>query len=120
ARLRAAGYPDTLLNAYLGPGQAPATPGVLELTAIQALGLTPVTGPQLPLEDAVPAAARRPRAPRLQARARRPAGAHPHGRRGARLLAPGDARGVHPHPAGGPGVRRQPDARPVARRAVRA
>lgn len=45
SRLRAAGYPDSLLNKYLGPAQsgkvAPA-PGVLELTAIQALGLPPL------------------------------------------------------------------------------
>ncbi len=68
ARLRAAGYPDTLLNAYLGPGQAPATPGVLELTAIQALGLTPVTGPQLPLDTGlVSVAARALRAESLAA-----------------------------------------------------
>jgi len=56
ARLRAAGYPDSLLNAYLGPatsgqGQAGATPGVLELAAIQALGLPAVSGlSELPVD----------------------------------------------------------------------
>jgi len=56
ARLRAAGYPDSLLNAYLGPatigqGQAGATPGVLELAAIQALGLPSVSGlSELPVD----------------------------------------------------------------------
>ena len=47
SRLRAAGYPDSLLNAYLGPaqtGQAGPTPGALELTAIQALGLPAGSG----------------------------------------------------------------------------
>lgn len=45
ARLRASGYPATLLDAYLGegaPGQA--VPGAQELAAIQALGLPPITG----------------------------------------------------------------------------
>src|SRR6266705_1551743 len=48
SRLKAAGYPDSLLDAYLGPtepGQPTPTPGVLELTAIQALGMPPVTLP---------------------------------------------------------------------------
>jgi protein involved in polysaccharide export with SLBB domain len=42
ARLQAAGYPATLLDAYLGaaqPGQATAAPGAQELAAITALGL---------------------------------------------------------------------------------
>ncbi|MGH7673506.1 MAG: SLBB domain-containing protein [Gemmatimonadales bacterium] len=46
ARLQASGYPATLLDAYLAeaaPGQAP-TPGAHELSAMQALGLPPVTG----------------------------------------------------------------------------
>jgi polysaccharide biosynthesis/export protein len=44
ARLAAAGYPAGLLDAYMGPGQpgqAGPQPGVLELTAVQALGLGP-------------------------------------------------------------------------------
>jgi protein involved in polysaccharide export with SLBB domain len=47
ARLRAAGYPDSLLNAYLGSpaGQTAPTPGVTELTALQALGIAPVAWP---------------------------------------------------------------------------
>jgi protein involved in polysaccharide export with SLBB domain len=48
SRLRAAGYPDSLLDAYLGPTsalQAGAMPGVLELTAIQSLGLAPIMLP---------------------------------------------------------------------------
>ena len=47
SRLRAAGYPDTLLNAYFGsagPGQGAPTPDLMELSAIQALGLPPVAG----------------------------------------------------------------------------
>src|SRR2546422_876964 len=47
SRLRAAGYPDSLLNAFLGPGQpgqAAVSPGVLELTAVQALGLPAAAG----------------------------------------------------------------------------
>src|SRR5690349_6040341 len=55
SRLRAAGYPDSLLDRYLGPaqpGKAGPTPGVLELSAIQALGLPPVTlpGQYLPVD----------------------------------------------------------------------
>ena len=53
ARLRAAGYPDSLLDAYLGAAQpGRAAPGVLELTAIQALGLPPVAtgGRPLPVD----------------------------------------------------------------------
>src|SRR6267378_4548936 len=46
ARLAASGYPTGLLDAYLGSGsgtgQAQATPGLLELQAIQALGLPPL------------------------------------------------------------------------------
>src|SRR2546422_3861009 len=47
SRLRAAGYPDTLLNAYFGsagPGQGAPTPDLMELSALQALGLPPVAG----------------------------------------------------------------------------
>src|SRR5207248_8636714 len=53
ARLRAAGYPDSLLDTYLGAAQpGRAAPGVLELTAIQALGLPPVAtgGRPLPVD----------------------------------------------------------------------
>jgi len=53
ARLRAAGYPDSLLNAYLGPGQsggAGPTPGMLTLAAIEALGLPPLPGQELPVD----------------------------------------------------------------------
>jgi len=45
ARLAASGYPAGLLDAYLGPaqaGQAGPQPGLLELTAIQSLGLGPL------------------------------------------------------------------------------
>src|SRR6266516_2546295 len=45
ARLQAAGYPPTLLDAYLGgaiPGQAQPPPGLQEVAAIQALGLPTV------------------------------------------------------------------------------
>ena len=47
ARLAASGYPAGLLDAYLGPaqqGQAAPQPGLLELTAIQSLGLGPSVG----------------------------------------------------------------------------
>jgi len=53
ARLRAAGYPDTLLNAYIGSGSASAsqtsTVSPQTLTAMEALGLAPapVTYPAL-------------------------------------------------------------------------
>lgn len=55
ARLRASGYPESLLDAYLGaaqPGQAALTPGSLELAAIQALGLPAVrvAGDTLPVD----------------------------------------------------------------------
>jgi protein involved in polysaccharide export with SLBB domain len=46
ARLRAAGYSESLLDAFLGeaaPGTTPV-PGAQELGAIQALGLPPITG----------------------------------------------------------------------------
>lgn len=46
ARLQAAGYPPTLLDAYLGapnPTQAAPTPGTQEMTAVQALGLPPIS-----------------------------------------------------------------------------
>ena len=45
ARLAASGYPAGLLDAYLGPaqaGQAGPQPGLVELTAIQSLGLGPL------------------------------------------------------------------------------
>src|SRR5260370_31291832 len=51
SRLAASGYSAGLLDAYLGSGasgQAPATPGLLELQAIQALGLPPVEQAYLP------------------------------------------------------------------------
>src|SRR5690349_345749 len=55
SRLRAAGYPDSLLDRYLGPaqpGRAGPTPGVLELSALQALGVPPVMlpGQYLPVD----------------------------------------------------------------------
>lgn len=55
SRLRASGYPENLLDSYLGMGGAPsgpgATPGTAELAAVQALGLGPVgLGPQGPLD----------------------------------------------------------------------
>ncbi|MSR05451.1 MAG: hypothetical protein EXR93_00055 [Gemmatimonadetes bacterium] len=46
ARLRASGYPESLLDQYLGasrPGQGAAEPGAQQLAAIQALGITLVT-----------------------------------------------------------------------------
>ena len=66
ARLRAAGYPDSLLNAYLGAagqsgqvGQAGPTPGMMELAAVQALGMAPVNlpGQSLPLDTGMVAGA---------------------------------------------------------------
>ncbi|MGH7570104.1 MAG: SLBB domain-containing protein [Gemmatimonadales bacterium] len=48
ARLRASGYPETLLDPYLtsaGAGQTAPAPGLAELTAITALGLPPVLVP---------------------------------------------------------------------------
>jgi polysaccharide biosynthesis/export protein len=53
ARLRAAGYPDSLLNAYLNPaGQGGATPSMIELSAIQALGLPSInlSGQSVPMD----------------------------------------------------------------------
>jgi len=53
ARLAASGYPTGLLDAYLGGstgGQLQATPGLLELQAIQALGLPPLEQPYLPVD----------------------------------------------------------------------
>jgi polysaccharide biosynthesis/export protein len=47
ARLQASGYAQNLLDAYLGtaaPGQTGLTPGQMELNAIEALGLPPITG----------------------------------------------------------------------------
>ena len=55
-RLRASGYPETLLDAYLGeaaPGQETAAPGAQELAAIQALGLPPITGELVTLDTGV-------------------------------------------------------------------
>lgn len=43
ARLRASGYPATLLDAYLGESPAPPAPGTQELAAIQALGLPAIS-----------------------------------------------------------------------------
>ena len=53
ARLRASGYPATLLDAYLGagaPGEAAPAPGFQELAAIQALGLPAVEQPFLAVD----------------------------------------------------------------------
>ena len=55
-RLRASGYPETLLDAYLGaaaPGQETAAPGAQELAAMQALGLPPITGELVTLDTGV-------------------------------------------------------------------
>src|ERR1044071_3931671 len=45
ARLRASGYPTTLLDPYLGEATPAASPvpGARELAAMQALGLPPIT-----------------------------------------------------------------------------
>jgi len=64
-RLQASGYPANLLDAYFGaggPGQAGAQPGALELAAIQALGLQPISLPgyQLPVDTGAVRAARQP------------------------------------------------------------
>lgn len=58
ARLQASGYPATLLDSYLGqgtPGTTQPVPGVQELSAIQALGLPPISavGQVLPLDTGV-------------------------------------------------------------------
>ena len=55
ARLRASGYPENLLDSYLGTSAGPTgagQPGAAELAAIQALGLAPIqpTGPGLPVD----------------------------------------------------------------------
>ena len=55
ARLREAGYPDSMLDAYLGPtlpGQVAPMPGEGQLGAIQALGLAPFgsAGQLLPMD----------------------------------------------------------------------
>ncbi len=55
ARLQASGYPGNLLDAYMGnatAGQPAPAPGVTELSAIQALGLQPISLPvnQLPVD----------------------------------------------------------------------
>lgn len=42
ARLRAAGYPESLLDQYLGAGATGVAPAPLELAAYQALGLPPI------------------------------------------------------------------------------
>jgi protein involved in polysaccharide export with SLBB domain len=62
ARLRASGYPTTLLDPYLGeatPGAAPV-PGAQELAAIQALGLPPATGQVLTLDTGLVRTVSRP------------------------------------------------------------
>jgi len=53
SRLRASGYPDNLLDAYLGTGApeaGPQTGSVAELSAIQALGFGPVGSSQQALD----------------------------------------------------------------------
>ena len=54
SRLAASGYPTGLLDAYLGGGagggQLQASPGMLELQAIQALGLPPIDQQYLPVD----------------------------------------------------------------------
>src|SRR5712671_1520166 len=54
ARLRAAGYPDSMLDAYLGPsvpGEMAPMPGEMQLGAIQALGLmSGLPGQMLPMD----------------------------------------------------------------------
>jgi len=63
ARLRASGYPTTLLDSYLGegvPGQATATPGAQELAALQALGLPPILAEPVALDTGFMRASRRP------------------------------------------------------------
>ena len=56
ARLAASGYPANLLDAYLGSatGSTP-TPGALEFTAVQALGLPAVGVPRLPVDTGLTA-----------------------------------------------------------------
>ena len=49
SRLRAAGYPDTLLNSYLGAG-AGETPGAMQIAAMQALGMPPSLAYMLPMD----------------------------------------------------------------------
>src|SRR5690242_8603344 len=57
SRLQASGYPATLLDQYLGQPTAgqPAVPGLQELSAIQALGLPPISavGQVLPVDTGV-------------------------------------------------------------------
>jgi protein involved in polysaccharide export with SLBB domain len=65
ARLQASGYPANLLDTYFGaggPGQTGAQPGALELAAIQALGLQPISLPGylLPVDTGAVRAARQP------------------------------------------------------------
>ncbi len=52
SRLRASGYPDNLLDVYLGSGATPAgvQPGAAELSAIQALGFGPLSSGQQALD----------------------------------------------------------------------
>src|SRR5262245_38532198 len=54
ARLRASGYPESLLDAYLGsatPGQGNRSPSQFELGALSALGLSSLSlGDSLPLD----------------------------------------------------------------------
>src|SRR5579862_1310006 len=62
AKLQAAGYPDSLLNAYLGPaqsGQPAPTPGPLELSAIQALGIRSLAPSLIPMDTGLVSAAAR-------------------------------------------------------------
>ena len=59
ARLQAAGYPPTLLDAYMGtpaPGAPAANPGATEVGAIQALGMPPITIVQPPVDTGLLAA----------------------------------------------------------------
>lgn len=53
ARLQAAGYPESLLDSYMGStaSSGSAVPGVMEMSAVQALGLAPAaTGGTVPLD----------------------------------------------------------------------
>ena len=61
-RLQASGYPTTLLDAFMGDSLSAVTPvpGSQQLSAIEALGLPPVTFPTGPLDTGVVQVARRP------------------------------------------------------------
>lgn len=50
ARLRASGYPEALLDAYLGPASGETPAGALELAAVDALGVPPLPSPGLPVD----------------------------------------------------------------------